>query len=299
MARTNTGDLTAFVAVARTRSFTKAAAQLGMSQSALSQAVRELEDRVGLRLFTRTTRSVSLTQAGERLLETIGPHLDGIEMGLAQLSTMRESIAGTVRITADEHAVNEVLWPKLRAILPRYPEIVVELVTDYGLTDIAAEGYDAGVRPGGIVSKDMIAVPIGPPLRMAVVGSPAYFRNHAKPTEPQDLTVHRCINLRLPTHGGLYTWEFDREGREFRVRVEGPLVFNTVTMIMRAAVDGFGLAYLAEVQVQPLLDSGELVRVLDDWCEPFAGYHLYYTSRRQHAPAFAVIVEALRHRIAG
>jgi DNA-binding transcriptional LysR family regulator len=297
MARTNTGDLTAFVAVARTRSFTKAAAQLGMSQSALSQAVRELEGRVGLRLFTRTTRSVSPTQAGERLLETIGPHLDGIEIGLAQLSTMRETIAGTVRITADEHAVNEVLWPKLREILPRYPEIVVELVTDYGLTDIAAEGYDAGVRPGGIVSKDMIAVPIGPPMRMAVVGSPAYFKNHAKPAEPQDLTGHRCINLRLPTHGGLYAWEFDRHGREFRVRVEGPLVFNTVTMILRAALDGFGLAYLTEVQVQPLLDRGELVRVLNDWCEPFAGYHLYYTSKRQHAPAFAVIVDALRHRI--
>jgi DNA-binding transcriptional LysR family regulator len=267
-----------------------------MSQSGLSQAVRELEARLGLRLLTRTTRSVVPTEAGERLLETIGPHLDGIEAGLEALSNLREKPAGTVRITADEHAVNAVLWPKLREVLPHYPDIAVELVTDLGLTDIVAERYDAGVRPGGIISKGMIAVPISPPMRMAVVGAPAYFLNRTVPETPHELTGHRCINLRLPTHGGLYAWEFERGKRELRVRVEGQVMFNTVSMILRAALDGFGLAYLPQEQTQPYLDSGELIRVLGDWCEPFTGYQLYYPSRRQHTAAFAVVLEALRYR---
>lgn len=296
MQRPSATELSAFVTVARTRSFTKAAAQLGMSQSGLSQAVRELEARLGLRLLTRTTRSVVPTEAGERLLETIGPHLDGIEAGLEALSNLREKPAGTVRITADEHAVNAVLWPKLREVLPHYPDIAVELVTDLGLTDIVAERYDAGVRPGGIISKGMIAVPISPPMRMAVVGAPAYFLNRTVPETPQELTGHRCINLRLPTHGGLYAWEFERGKRELRVRVEGQVMFNTVSMILRAALDGFGLAYLPQEQTQPYLDSGELIRVLGDWCEPFTGYQLYYPSRRQHTAAFAVVLEALRYR---
>ncbi|WP_019904821.1 LysR family transcriptional regulator [Methylobacterium sp. 77] len=296
MARESINDLIAFQAVARERSFTRAAAQMGVSQSALSQTVRGLETRLGLRLLTRTTRSVAATEAGERLLQAVGPHLDGIEAGLAALSALREKPAGTIRITADGYAAGAVVWPALARLLPDYPDIKVEVVTDYILTDIVAERFDAGVRLGGIVAKDMVAVPIGPPMRMATVATPLYFAGRAKPRTPQDLTGHTCINHRLLTQGGLYAWEFEKGGRELRVRVEGQLVFNDAHMLLRAALDGFGIAYLPEGLIEPYLAEGRLVRVLADWCDPFPGYHLYYPSRRQHSPAFALLVDALRYR---
>ena len=296
MPRANLNDLQAFLAVARERSFTRAAAQLGVSQSALSQTLRGLEARLGLRLLTRTTRSVAPTEAGERLLRAVGPRLEEIDAELASLSELRDKPAGTVRVTADEHAADAVLWPALERLLPDHPDIKVEVVIDYGLTDIVAERYDAGVRLGGIVAKDMVAVPIGPDMRMAVVGAPSYFAGRTRPEAPQDLTAHACINLRLPTHGGLYAWEFEKGGRELRARVEGRLVFNSVAPILKAALAGFGLAYLPEEQAQAHLAAGRLVRVLADWCEPFPGYHLYYPSRRQPTPAFAVLVDALRYR---
>ena len=296
MPRTELDDLLAFLAVARERSFTRAAAQLGVSQSALSQTLRGLEARLGLRLLTRTTRSVAPTEAGERLLRAVGPRLDEIRAELAALSELREKPAGTVRITATENAATLVLWPALERLLPRYPDIRVEIVIDYGLTDIVAERFDAGVRPGETVAKDMVAVRIGPDMRMAVVGAPSYFAERPRPGTPQDLTAHGCINLRLPTHGGLYAWEFGKDGRELRVRVEGQLVLGTAALILTAALSGFGLAYLPEEQVRAHLADGRLVRVLADWCEPFPGYHLYYPSRRQQSPALAVIIDALRYR---
>jgi DNA-binding transcriptional LysR family regulator len=296
MAGEDFDDLAAFLAVAEERSFTRAAAKLGVSQSALSQTIRGLEARLGLRLLTRTTRSVAPTEAGERLLRTVGPRFEEINAELAALSELRDKPAGTIRITATENAADAVLWPALKTLLPNYPDIRVEIVIDYGLTDIVAERYDAGVRPGGNVAKGMIAVPIGPDMRMAVVGAPAYFARRPQPRTPQDLTAHDCINLRLPTHGGLYAWEFEKDGRELRVRVEGQLVFNTTALILNAAMAGFGLAYLPEQQVQQHLADGELVRVLANWCPPFSGYHLYYPSRRQPAPAFALLVDALRYR---
>ena len=296
MARENLNNLLAFLAVAREQSFTRAAAKLGVSQSALSQTIRGLEARLGLRLLTRTTRSVAPTEAGERLLRTVGPRFDEIEAELAALSELREKPVGTVRITADEHAAGAVLWPALERLLPDYPDIKVEIVIDYGLTDIVAERYDAGVRLGGIVAKDMIAVRIGPDMCMAVVGAPSYFAERPQPRTPQDLTAHDCINLRLPTYGGLYAWEFEKDGRELKVRVEGQFVFNNIALRLNAALAGFGLAYLPEEQAQAHLATGRLIRVLADWCPPFSGYHLYYPSRRQHAPAFALLVEALRYR---
>jgi DNA-binding transcriptional LysR family regulator len=296
MARENLNDLQAFLAVAREQSFTRAAAQLGVSQSALSQTVRGLEARLGLRLLTRTTRSVAPTEAGERLLHALAPRFDEIDAELTALSALREKPAGTIRITADEHAAEAVLWPAMARLLPAYPDIKVEIVVDYGLTDIVAGRYDAGVRLGGIVAKDMIAVRIGPDMRMAVVGAPSYFASRPQPRSPQDLTTHTCINLRLPTHGGLYAWELEKDGRELRVRVEGQLTFNSIALILGAALDGFGLAYLPEGQMRAHLADGRLVRVLADWCPPFPGYHLYYPSRRQPTPAFALLVEALRYR---
>ena len=289
-------DLRAFLAVARERSFTRAAAQLGVSQSALSQTLRSLEARLGLRLLTRTTRSVAPTEAGERLLRAVEPAFDQISAGLTALGELRDKPAGTVRITATENVAASVLWPALARLLPDYPDIKVEIAIDYGLTDIVAERFDAGVRPGEIVAQGMIAVCIGPDMRMAVVGAPSYFAAHQMPEAPQDLTAHACINLRLPTHGGLYAWEFERDGRELRVRVEGQLVFGSTALILQAALDGFGLAYLPEDQVASHLTEKRLVRVLADWCEPFPGYHLYYPNRRQPTPAFAVLVEALRYR---
>jgi DNA-binding transcriptional LysR family regulator len=296
MPRENLNDLHAFIVVAGERSFTRAPAQLGVSQSALSQTIRSLEARLGLRLLTRTTRSVAATEAGERLLRTVGPRLDEIDAELAALSALREKPAGTIRITADEHAAQSVLWPALARLLPDYPDIKVEIAVDYGLTDIVAGRYDAGVRLGGIVARDMIAVRIGPDMRMAVVAAPSYFAGRPQPRSPQDLTSHACINLRLPTYGGLYAWELEQDGRELRVRVEGQLVFNSIALILDAALAGFGLAYLPEDQVRPYLPDGRLVRVLADWCPPFSGYHLYYPSRRQHTPAFALLVDGLRYR---
>jgi DNA-binding transcriptional LysR family regulator len=296
MPRDNLNDLTAFLAVAREESFTRAAAKLGVSQSALSHTVRALEERLGVRLLTRTTRSVSPTEAGERLLRTIGPRLDEIETELTALSALREKPAGTIRITAGEHAADAVLWPALAKFLPDYPDIRVEIIVDYGLIDIVAERYDAGVRLGEQVARDMIAVRIAPDMRMAVVGSPAYFATRPKPRTPQDLTTHNCINLRLPTYGGLYAWEFEKAGRELKVRVEGQLVFNTTALRMNAVLAGLGLAYLPEEQVTAHLADGRLVRVLADWCAPFPGYHLYYPSRRQATPAFSLLVDALRYR---
>lgn len=296
MSRTDLSDLAAFLAVARASSFTRAAAQLGVTQSALSQTIRALEARIGLRLLTRTTRSVAPTEAGERLLRSIGPALDQIETGLKALGELRDKPAGTVRLSATDNAITSVLWPVLARLLPDYPELKVELVEDYGLTDIVAERYDAGVRLGETVAQGMIAVRIGPDMRMAVVGSPAYLARHPAPGSPRDLTTHRCINLRLPTHGGLYAWEFEKDGRELRVRVEGQLVLSTSGLILNAALDGFGLAYLPEDQVRAPVSEGRLVRVLADWCEPFPGYHLYYPSRRQPTPAFTLLVEALRYR---
>lgn len=296
MPRDNLNELTAFTAVAREESFTRAAARLGVSQSALSHTVRALEERLGLRLLTRTTRSVSPTEAGERLLRTVGPRLDEIEAELSALSELREKPAGTVRITAGEHSAETVLWPAIARLLPDYPDIRVEIIVDYGLTDIVAERYDAGVRLGEQVARDMIAVRIGPDMRMAVVGAPAYFAKRPKPRAPQDLTAHNCINLRLPTYGGLYAWEFEKAGRELKVRVEGQLVFNTAGLRMDAVLAGLGLAYMPQDQVTAHLADGRLVQVLEDWCPPFPGYHLYYPSRRQATPAFSLVVEALRYR---
>jgi DNA-binding transcriptional LysR family regulator len=296
MPRADLNDLAAFLAVARQGSFTKAAAQLGVSQSALSQTLRSLEARLGLRLLTRTTRSVSTTEAGERLLSTAGPRVDEIEAELAALGDLRDKPSGTIRITTHDHGVKAVMWPALERFLPGYPDIKIEIVVAYGLTDIVAERYDAGVRSGEIVGKDMIAVRIGPDLRSAVVGSPAYFARRSKPKAPQDLTFHVCINLRLPTHGGLYAWEFEKGNRHMKVRVEGQLTFNTSPAMLDAALAGFGLAYLPEDDVTDHVAAGRLVRVLADWCPPYSGYHLYYASRRQPTPAFALLVEALRYR---
>ncbi|MBY5863497.1 LysR family transcriptional regulator [Rhizobium leguminosarum] len=296
MPRPAVNDLIAFLAVARAQSFTKAAGKLGVSQSALSHTIRGLEERLGLRLLTRTTRSVAPTEAGERLLVSIGPRLDEIESELAALSAFREKPAGTIRINAGEHAADAVLWPALEKLLPDYPDINVEIIVDYGLTDIVAERYDAGVRLGEQVAKDMIAVRIGPDMRMAVVGAPAYFDTRPKPLTPQDLTDHNCINLRLPTYGSVYAWEFEKDGRELRVRVEGQLVFNNIALRLNAVLAGAGLACMPEDLVSTYLTDGQLVRVLEDWCPPFSGYHLYYPSRRHTSPAFALVVDALRYR---
>jgi DNA-binding transcriptional LysR family regulator len=296
MPRENEHDLVAFLAVAREQNFTRAAARLGVSQSALSHTISGLEARLGLRLLTRTTRSVAPTEAGERLLRTAGPAFDRIDAELAALSALRETPSGTIRITASEHATDAVLWPALEKFLPRYPDIKVELAVDNALTDIVAGRYDAGVRIGEQVAKDMVAVRIGPDMRMAVVGAPAYFAGRKRPKEPQDLTSHDCINLRLPTLGGLYAWEFEKARRELKVRVEGQVTFNGTAMILNAALAGLGLAYLPEDRVRVPLADGRLVRVLAEWCPPFPGYHLYYPSRRQSTPAFRLLVDTLRYR---
>ena len=297
MKREDASDLLAFLAVARERNFTRAAAKLGMTQSALSQIIRNLEERLGVRLLNRTTRSVTPTQAGERLFSSVGPKFSEMDAELAALVELRAKPAGTIRITSTEYAAEAILMPALAKLLPKYPDIKVEVIFDYGLTNIVAQQYDAGIRPGEMVAKDMIAVRVGADLRMAVVGSPSYFERHKKPRTPQDLTEHNCINLRLPTHGGsLYAWEFERNGRDINVRVEGQLVFNGAEALLKASLKGLGLAYLTERHVQPYLASGRLVRVLADWCPPFSGYHLYYPSRRQPSPAFSVLVDALRYR---
>jgi DNA-binding transcriptional LysR family regulator len=296
MPRQNVNDLLAFIAVARERSFTKAAAKLGVSQSALSHTIRGLEERLGVRLLARTTRSVAQTDAGERLLRSLGPRFDEIEAELASLRELRDKPAGDIRITAGEHPAYAILWPALAKFLPHYPDIKVEIVVDYGLTDIVTERFDAGVRLGEQVAKDMIAIRVSPDIRMAIVGSPSYFERHTRPKRPHDLTQHVCINLRLPTYGGLYAWEFEKGGRELKVRVQGQLVFNNLALRVNAALAGLGLACLPDDQVQTHIADGRLIRVLDDWCPPFSGYHLYYPSRRQPTPAFALLVDALRYR---
>jgi DNA-binding transcriptional LysR family regulator len=295
MARTDLNDITAFLAIAREGSFTRAAAKLGVSPSALSQTIRNLEARMGLRLLTRTTRSIAPTEAGERLIQTIGPRLEEVEAELAALNALRDKPAGTVRISAGEHPTDLILWPAIHKLLPQYPDIAVEIIVDNSLTDIVAERLDAGVRLGEQVAKDMVAVRIGPDIRMAVVGAPDYFAGRKRPRTPQDLTEHSCINLRLPTAGGLYAWEFEKGDRELRVRVEGQLVFNTATLAVKAALAGAGLAFVPEDRVREHVSEGRLIRVLADWCPPFPGFHLYYPSRRQPTPAFAVLVNALRY----
>jgi DNA-binding transcriptional LysR family regulator len=296
MQRTNLNDLVAFLTVARERSFTRAAAKLGISQSSLSHLIRDLETRLGIRLLTRTTRSVSPTDAGERLLNTVGPRLDEVEKELGSLRDLRDKPSGTIRISSTDYATDTILWPRLMPFLRQYPEIKVELITDYGLTDIVAERFDAGVRASEQVAKDMIAVRIGPDIGMAVVGAPSYFRKRPAPKVPQDLVHHDCINLRLPTRGGLYAWEFEKAKRELRVRVEGQLTFNGTPQMLKAALSGFGLAYLPEDVAQPHLAGKRLKRVLEDWCQPYSGYHLYYPSRRQPSAAFSLMVDALRYR---
>lgn len=296
MPRENINDLVAFLAVANERSFTKAAAKLGVSQSALSHTIRGLETRLGIRLLTRTTRSVSLTKAGEQLMLCAAPRIEEIEATIADLKEMREKPAGTIRITTSDHAANMILLPKLAKLLPKHPDIKVEIIIDYGLTDIVAERYDAGVRYGEQVEKDMIAVRIGPDTRMAAVASPAYFSRHKKPATPHDLTEHNCINIRLPTYGGLYAWEFEKGGREVNVRVDGQFIFNGVTQVVNAALSGLGMAYVPEELVSSLIAKRRLVRVLENWCPSFPGFYLYYPSRRQHSQAFALLVDALRYQ---
>jgi DNA-binding transcriptional LysR family regulator len=295
MQRGSLDDLRALVAVGHERSFTKAAAKLGVSQSALSQTIRQLETRLGVRLLTRTTRSVSLTEAGERLVGTATPRIEEIEAELAAVSELREKPAGIIRITATEHATDTILLPKLSKLLRDYPDIKVEVAIDYGLTDIVTQRFDAGVRSGEQVASGMIAVRIAPDMRMAVVGSPSYFKSRSEPQKPQDLIGHNCVALRLP-HGGLYVWEFEKGGRELKVRIEGQLIFNTTAQMLNAALAGLGLAYVPEGMAQPYISRGLLKRVLDDWCLPYPGYHLWYPSRRQSSAAFALLVDALRYR---
>ena len=289
-------QLAIFSIVAQERSFTRAAARLGMSQPALSRAIRQLEERLGVRLLARTTRSVSATQAGEHLLQVIAPRFEEIDSELASLSKYRDKPAGKLRITAGEHAAISVLHPMLGKLLPDHPDLNIEIIVDYGFTDIVAQGFDAGVRLGEQVAKDMIAMRIGPDMRMAVVASPAYFARYPVPVIPSELMAHNCITLRMPTHGGLYAWEFEKAGQALNVRVEGQLVFNTIAMRLEAVLQGLGLAYLPENLVLEHVAQGRLVRVLEDWCEPFSGYHLYYPSRRQSSPAFTLVRDTLRYR---
>ncbi|QHM74484.1 HTH-type transcriptional regulator PgrR [Mixta theicola] len=292
----NFNDLAAFALVASEHSFTRAAAKMGVSQSALSQTIRQLEARLGLRLLDRTTRSVSPTQAGEQLLKTLAPRLEEIENALSSLKALREKPAGTVRINAGEHSAATLLEPRLRKVIAENPDIRIEIAADYGLMDIVAQRFDAGVRLGEQVARDMIAVRIGPDIRMAVVGAPDYFRRFAPPQTPHDLTAHNCINMRLPTHGGLLPWEFSKDGRDLNVRVTGQLIFNNLALRLNAALAGSGLACLPEDSVREAVARGELIAVLQAWCPYMSGYHLYYPDRRHPSPAFARVIEALRWR---
>ncbi|MFT4066790.1 LysR family transcriptional regulator [Paraburkholderia sp.] len=294
MVRRNLNDLLYFVMVAREGSFTRAAAILGVTQSALSQAISGLEARLDIRLLTRTTRSVSPTAAGERLLKTIGHRLDEIDAELDELTEMRDKPAGTVRITCGEHVLRTTLLPKLTPLAREYPDIKVEFDVNYGFRDIVADRFDAGVRLGATIDKDMIAVPVGPPLRMAVAASPTYFETHPVPRNPRDLLNHNCINHRMQTGGGLFVWDFERRGQKLNVRVDGQIIFNTSPSMVDAALAGLGIAFLPEAEFAPHIEDGRLTRVLEDWCAPFPGYHLYYPSRRQPSPAFALVVDALR-----
>jgi len=296
LARENLNDLSAFVAVAQAHSFTKAAARLGISPSALSHAMRGLEERLGVRLLARTTRSVAPTEAGERLLTVVLPHLQGIESELSALNLRRDIPAGTIRLTAGEHAADTVIYPVLARLAADYPEIKIEVNVDNMLTDLVAGRFDAGIRLGEHVERDMVAVRIAPDMRMAIVGTPAYFERHPRPETPQDLTQHECIGIRLPTHGGLLPWEFDKDGRSITVRVEGQLIFNTMSLALRAVLDGLGLGYCLDDMAAEAIADGRLIRVLEDWCEPFPGYHIYYPSRRLLSPALRLLIDALRFR---
>ncbi|MFD1261239.1 LysR family transcriptional regulator [Entomomonas asaccharolytica] len=296
MQRENLNDILVFLVVARERSFTRAAAKLGVSQSALSHTIRGLESRLNIRLLTRTTRSVSPTEAGEHLLQTVGPHFAEIEAQMVALSELRDKPAGTIRISAAEHPANVVVWPKLKDFLQDYPDINVELTVDYGMIDIVKQRYDAGVRTGELIANDMIAVRIGPDMRMAVVANADYFKEYAIPKTPQDLINHNCINLRLPTYDSIYAWEFEKEGHKQRIHVKGQLTFNLTSQRLEAALAGLGLAYIPEDLARPYIVTGELISVLDDWCPYFAGYYLYYPNRRQASSAFKLLVEALRYR---
>ncbi|AKR55076.1 LysR family transcriptional regulator [Devosia sp. H5989] len=296
MPNNNLNDIAAFIAVAHERSFTRAGAKLGVTPSALSHSVRGLEERLGIRLLARTTRSVSPTEAGERLVRSLGPLLEQVSVELAGLSELRDRPAGTVRITCNDYVIGTIFRPKLRDFLRRYPDIKVELIIDYGFTDIVEERFDAGVRLGEALSKDMIAVPIGPDWRFVVVGAPEYLADHPAPETPQELTEHICMNYRLTGAGSVYAWEFEKDGRKVNVKVDGQLTFNSAIPVLNAAVDGLGLAYVPEDLAAPYLADGRLKLVLDDWCPVIQGYHLYYPNRRQASPAFALLVEALRYR---
>jgi DNA-binding transcriptional LysR family regulator len=296
MANIDLNNLRTLIVVAREQNFTRAAAQLGVSQSAVSHTIRGLEEKLGLRLLTRTTRGVSLTEAGERLLSRIVPHYDGINAELDALGDMRDKPSGTLRISTHDHAAVTVIWPRLSKLLQQYPELKLEVIINYALIDIVAERFDAGVRLGDQVAKDMIAVRIGPDFRMAVVGSPAYLRGRVPPEAPKDLTDYSCINLRLPTYGGLYAWEFARDGKQVEAQVQGQAIFNTIGQVLTAALEGHGLAYMPEDVVQPHIDAGQLVPLLRDWWPTFPGYHLYYPSRRQSSNAFSLMVDTLRYR---
>jgi DNA-binding transcriptional LysR family regulator len=292
----NFAEIHAFLAVARERSFTKAAARLGVSQSALSHTIRGLEERMGLRLLTRTTRNVSTTEAGERLVRSLGPRFDDIEAELASVIELRAKPAGTIRITTSAHAAENILMPALAKFLLDYPDINIEAVIDAGLTNIVSERYDAGIRLGEQVEKDMIAVRISPELRMAAVATPSYFEAHSKPKTPQELTRHNCLNIRLQTAGGLYAWEFEKNGRPLNVRVNGQITSNGSSALLSAALRGLGIAYLPDDMVKAHIGDKRLVRVLADWCPPFPGYHLYYPSKRQASPAFGLLIHALQYR---
>ena len=295
MIKRNLNDLLSFVAVAREGTFTRAAAQLGVTQSALSQSISGLEARLQIRLLTRTTRSVSPTAAGERLLNAIGNRFDEIEAELDELSALRDKPSGTVRITCGDHIQRTLLLPRLTPLLLEYPDIKVEFDINYGFRDIVADRFDAGVRLGDTIDKDMIAVPIGPPVRMAVVAAPAYFAAHPKPRNPRDLVDHNCINMRMQSGGGLYAWDFQRKDRHVNVRVDGQLIFNTSPNIVDAALAGLGIAWLPEEEFAPHIEEGRLLRVLENWCPPVPGYYLYYPNRRQPSPAFSLVVDALRY----
>lgn len=296
MSRIDLNNLRSFIVVARERSFTRAAAQMGVSQSALSHTIRGLEEKLGLRLLTRTTRGVSPTEAGERLYKSLEPHYEGIAAGLSALSELRDKPAGTIRITTHDHAASTVLWPRLSPILSAYPDVKVEININYGMIDIVAERFDAGVRLGDQVAKDMVAVRISEDVRMVVVASPGYLAGRPVPALPQDLTAHQCINMRLPTYDSVYAWEFEKAGQALQVQVGGQCTFNTTPQMLQAALDGYGFAYVPQDLVLAHVAAGRLLRVLDDWCPTWPGYHLYYPSRRQSSPAFALVVDALRIR---
>lgn len=296
MRRDNLNDFIAFIAVARAQNFTKAAAKLGVSQSALSYTVRTLEDRLGVRLLTRTTRSVALTEAGERLFLSIAPRFDAIEADIAAVNEWRDKTAGTIRFTSVEHAAETILWPKLATVLNNYPDVNVEIISDYARADIVADRFDAGVRLGEHVDKDMISMRLGPDFRLTLAASPGYLDSRERPKTPEDLTAHAFINLRLPTHGGTFPLTLRKRGREVNVRTEGRATFNTISLMRSAALQGFGIGCFAEDIIKEDIEAGRLVALLEDWSPPIPGYHLYYPSRRQHSPAFALALEALRYR---